>query len=264
MGKESKSKTVFTAKLSSGVQLIAKPSAIAVPPWQMISAQLNSLSLRVVSWWAAPNIYSTKAGEIPGCWVPGLGKPGDVDIALTGSWDGVTIDLLGGNGRNSNHAKIGLSKDVTNPVCIFGDENQQGALKTGYAYAGQACNSSQNGRGGTFYVVNNAALFKSLTQLFAGRTAGTDQASTDLSGIEKTASKPSAAKAKPAAKKKASAKPKPAAKKKAAAKSEAPVKKKAKEAVKAKPKKVAVKKAVTKKIKSKAAGKAKKAAKKKG
>ena len=255
MGKVSNSKTVFTAKLSSGVQLISKPSSMAVPPWQMISAQLNSLSLRVVSWWASPNIYSTKAGEVPGCWGPGLGTPGDVDIALTGSWAGVTVDLIGDNGKNSNHAKIGISKDATKHICIFGDENQQGALRKGYASPTQECSSSQNGRGGTYYVVNNAGLFKSLTQLFAGRTAGTDKASTDLSGIEKSASKPVAAKAKPAAKKKV------------AAKTKAPVKKKAKTktAVKAKPKKAAAKKAVTKKAKTKTAvkPKAKKAAKKK-
>ena len=257
MGKVSASKTVFTATLSSGVQLIAKPSSMAVPPWQMISAQLNSLSLRVVSWWASPNIYSSKAGDVPGCWAPGLGTPGDVDIALTGSWAGVTVDLIGDNGKNSNHAKIGISKDPSKTICIFGDENQQGALSKGYATPTQVCSSSQNGRGGTFYVVNNAGLFKSLTQLFAGRTAGTDKASTDLTGIEKTTTKTVAAKAKPAVKKKVAAKVKPVAKKKAATKPKAAVKKKAKTEVKAKPKKAAVKKAVTKKVKAKKAVKKK-------
>jgi Deoxyribonuclease II len=264
MGKASASKTVFTATLSSGVQLIAKPSSMAVPPWQMISAQLNSLSLRVVSWWANPNIYSTKAGEVPGCWAPGLGTPGDVDIALTGSWAGVTVDLIGANGRNGNHAKIGISKDPSKTICIFGDENQQGALS---ATPTQACHSSQNGRGGTYYVVNNAGLFKSLTQLFAGRTAGADKATTDLRDIEEkqpVIGKPVGTKA-PKITTKTSAKAKPAAKKKAAAKPKAVVKKKTKTAVKAKPKKAAAKKAVTKKAKTKTAvkPKVKKAAKKK-
>jgi hypothetical protein len=187
MGKASKSKDIFTATLSSGVQLISKPSSMPVPPWQMVSALLNGLSLRVISWWASPQIYSTKAGQTPGCWSTKLGTPGDVDIALTGSWAGVTIDLIGDNGKNSNHAKIGVSKDPTKPISIFGDENQQGAIKPGADSATQTCSSSQNGRGGTFYVVNNNDLFKSPTQLFAGRTAGVDAASTDLSGIENSA-----------------------------------------------------------------------------
>ncbi len=209
LGKESTSTEIFTAELSTGVQLIAKPSKMAVPPWQMISARLNGLSLRVVSWWAAPKIYSTKAGETPPCWAPDLGTPGDVDIALTGSWAGVTIDLLGDNGRGSNHAKIGISKDPKKPISIFGDENQQGAISSGLdkdTGKTEKCTSSQNGRGGTFYVLNNAGLFKSLTKLFNGRTAGTDAASTDLSGIEKTKSG-SKAKATPAAAAKKTAKP---------------------------------------------------------
>lgn len=240
LGKLSSSKELFTAELSSGVQIISKPSSLAVPPWQMISAQLKSLPLRVVSWWAAPKIYSTKAGELPHCWAPGLGTPGDVDIALTGSFAGVTFDLLGENGENSNHAKIGISKDTKQPLCIFGDENQQGTVNGGNnpdTGKAQKCNSSQNGRGGTYYVVKNPTLFKSLTQLFAGRTAGTDGASTDLSGIEKSASKPAAKKAAP--KKAAAAKPKKAAAKKATVK-------------KAAPKKAAVKKAAPKKAAKKA------------
>ena len=213
LGKMSPSTEIFTATLSSGVQLISKPSKLAVPPWQMISAQLKSLPLRVISWWAAPKIYSTAAGEVPPCWGPNLGTPGDVDIALTGSWAGVTIDLIGENGKNSNHAKIGLSKDPKKPTCIFGDENQQGAIKSGLDKSTgktATCSSSQNGRGGTFYVLNNAGLFKSLTKLFAGRTAGTDAASTDLSGIEKTTAAP-----KPATKKVAKKAVKKAAKKQA-------------------------------------------------
>lgn len=211
LGKLSGSKDIFRAKLSTGVEFISKPSSLAVPPWQMISAQLNGLPLRVVSWWAAPKIYSTKAGEVPGCWGPGLGTPGEVEIALTGSFDGVEIVLLGENGENSNHAKIGISKDAKQPICIFGDENQQGAVSSGTnpdSGKPQKCNSSQNGRGGTFYALSNAGLFKGLTQLFAGRSAGTDAASTDLSGLEKTGKKTVAAKSsiKKAVAKKAAAK----------------------------------------------------------
>jgi hypothetical protein len=197
LGKLSTSKDIVTATLSSGVQIISKPSSLAVPPWQMISAQLKSLPLRVVSWWATPKIYSTKAGDIPGCWATGLGTPGDVDIALTGVYASVTIDLLGDNGENGNHAKIGISTNTKQPICIFGDENQQGVVRSGTdPETGKAeiCSSGQNGRGGTYYVLNNPGLFKSLTQLFKGRTAGTDAASTDLSGIEKPSSKKPVAK----------------------------------------------------------------------
>ena len=178
-----------------------------------------------------------------------MATPGDVDIALTGSWAGVTIDLIGENGRNSNHAKIGISKDATKTICIFGDENQQGAYTKGADSPTQTCSSSQNGRGGTFYVLNNASLFKSLTQLFAGRTAGTSAATTDLSGIEGKAQvieKPAGTKA-PKIKTKTKA---PAAiKSKAATKSKTkkPAKKVAKKAVKKSVKKKAVKKAAKKK-----------------
>lgn len=171
LGKQSSSRTVFTAILSSGIQLISKPSALAVPPWQMISAQLKSVDLRVASWWASPEIYSTEAGQIPGCWDDSLGTPGAVEIATSGSWNGTTFGLQGGEGENFNHAKIGISKDASNPLCIFGDMNQQGALAPGYAYTGQVCSSSQNGRGGTFYVLNNQSLFTSLTALLQGSSA---------------------------------------------------------------------------------------------
>jgi hypothetical protein len=171
LGVESKSTEIIVSTLSSGVQLISKPSALAVPPWQMVSAKLNSVNLRVASWWATPQIYSTDAGETPTCWGPGLGTPGAVQIATTGVWDGVSIGLEGGMGTNFNHAKVGVSTDDGNPLCIFGDMNQQGALSPNYEKPGQKCSSSQNGRGGTFYVLNDAGLHDSLTQLFTGDSA---------------------------------------------------------------------------------------------
>jgi hypothetical protein len=61
-------------------------------------------------------------------------------------------------------------------MAIFGDMNQQGALSSGYAYAKQTCSSSQNGRGGTFYVLRDAAFFKSMTALLAGKSAPTTAA----------------------------------------------------------------------------------------
>jgi hypothetical protein len=61
--------------------------------------------------------------------------------------------------------------DSQYPLCIFGDMNQQGALGPDYAYKGQTCSSSQNGRGGLFYVVENVSLFKTCTALLQGDTA---------------------------------------------------------------------------------------------
>ena len=165
LGKTSASTTLVEATLSSGVKIISKPTRMAVPPWQMVSARLNQLDLRVASWWEHPAIFSTHSGEIPGCWAEGLGTPGIVEIATKGIWNGTVIGLEGGiGGSNFSHAKIGISKIHSRPLCIFGDMNQQGAL------AGN-CSSSQNGRGGIFYVLENRELFTSLTSLLNGDSA---------------------------------------------------------------------------------------------
>ena len=169
----SKSTTCIHTKLSSGVELISKPSHLHVPPWQMVSAVLDGLPLRVASWWASPEMASTTACTEIGCWDAALGKPGPVEIATSGSWDGTAFSLTGGEGTDHNHAKVGVSTDAGKPLSIFGDMNQQGALSEGAAYKGQKCSSSQNGRGGTFYVVNDAGLFKSVTDLIQGDTAPT-------------------------------------------------------------------------------------------
>lgn len=171
LGKTSSSTTlveVVEVTLSSGIKIISKPSHMAVPPWQMVSSRLNQLNLRVASWWEHPAINSTNGGKIPGCWVEELGTPGAVEIATTGIWNGTVIGLTGGiGGSNYSHAKIGISKDSSRPLCIFGDMNQQGSL------AGK-CNSSQNGRGGLFYVLENRDLFDSLTSLLTGGSAPLD------------------------------------------------------------------------------------------
>jgi hypothetical protein len=161
------------ATLSSGVRLISKPSALHLPPWQLVSARLGGVPLRVASWWATPEIYSTEQGVSIEGWPSDLTAPGAVAIATTGNWQGKIIGLTGGEGTNYNHAKIGLSTDTSTPLCIFGDMNQQGALRSNYAHPGQKMSSSQNGRGGTFYVLENRALFESLTALLKGATAPT-------------------------------------------------------------------------------------------
>jgi len=205
LGKTSKSHTATTATLSSGVLLISKPSDLNVPPWQMVSALLGGEPLRVASWWADPKIPTTTAATPVGCWDQSLGKPGAVEIATTGTWQGKTLGFEGVSDPDGNHAKIGVSvgwslenafglthqralpaprcddadfspecgaapRSCTFGICglpyvIFGDMNQQGAL------AEPHCDSSQNGRGGLFFVVQNLQLFNSLSGLLQGQTA---------------------------------------------------------------------------------------------
>ena len=164
LGKHSRNKTATVVKLSSGVELISKPSGLHVPPWQMVSALLDGAPLRAATWWATPEIPSTTAATKIGCWDPSLGKPGAVAVATTGTWDGNTIGLQGGAIPNGNHAKIGVSTG-THTYAIFGDMNQQGAI------TGPKCDSSQNGRGGLFYVVDNEQLFNGVRDLIQGAAA---------------------------------------------------------------------------------------------
>jgi hypothetical protein len=164
LGKVSNSKAATTATLSSGVVLLSKPSGLAVPPWQMVSAMLGGEPLRAATWWADPPIASTDSSTTVGCWDPSLGKPGAVDIAVTGTWASQTLGFKGTATPEGNHAKIGVSAGA-HTYAIFGDMNQQGSL------SGPNCKSSQNGRGGLFYVVDNSQLFESLRDLLKGDSA---------------------------------------------------------------------------------------------
>ena len=94
-----------------------------------------------------------------------------MEIAATGTWDGTSLGLEGGLGDQFNHAKVGVSTRKKDPLAIFGDMNQQGALAPHYAYKDQKCNSSQNGRGGTFYVVEDRKLWTGVRALLAGDSA---------------------------------------------------------------------------------------------
>jgi hypothetical protein len=164
LGNVSTSKTLTNDKLSSGVVLISKPSHLNVPPWQMVSAVLGGEPLRVATWWARPEIPTTTASTTVGCWDASLGKPGAVEIATTGTWEGTTIGLEGEAEPVGNHAKIGVSTG-THSYTIFGDMNQQGSL------SGPKCTSSQNGRGGLFFVVDDAPLLTSVRDLIKGDKA---------------------------------------------------------------------------------------------
>jgi Deoxyribonuclease II len=166
LGVKSNSKTASRVTLSSGVQLISKPSKLNVPPWQMVSALLGGISLRTATWWANPKIPTTTNTTPIGCWDNSLSNPGSVEIATTGHWAGQEFGLTGGLGPNFNHAKVGISSSGTHSYSIFGDMNQQGAISG-------TCSSSQNGRGGLFYVVEDSDLLKDVTSLISGGTAPT-------------------------------------------------------------------------------------------
>lgn len=164
LGVKSASKSVVEGVLSSGVELISKPSALHVPPWQMVSSVLGGVPLRTATWWADPTIPSTGGGA-PGCWDSSLTTaPGAVEIATSGTWKGTTFSLKGGISSDANHAKLGVSTSTSDPYVIFGDMNQQGTLSGN-------CGSSQNGRGGMFFVMSEPNLNQSVTSLIAGTTA---------------------------------------------------------------------------------------------
>ena len=166
LGVKSKATAALRVQLSGGVDLISKPSALNVPPWQMVSSLLNGVSLRTATWWEGPDeIPSTTSATKIACWSNTLGQPGAVEIATTGQWAGKAIGLTGGSGPDFNHAKIGVSTSGTAHYAIFGDMNQQGAL------SGPDCARSQNGRGGLFYVIDNLALSGGLANLIKGNSA---------------------------------------------------------------------------------------------
>jgi hypothetical protein len=161
LGAKSASDAYTKTTLSTGVALISKPSELHVPPWQMVSALLGGIPLRTATWWARPEIPTSTALTAVDCWSDSLGKPGPVEIATTGQWTGKEFTLIGGVGTNNNHAKLGVSISPNDHYAIFGDLNQQGFLSGN-------CRGSQNGRGGLFFAVNNAALSASVKDLITG------------------------------------------------------------------------------------------------
>jgi hypothetical protein len=176
LGKKSKSTAYTKTTLSTGAILISKPSRLHVPPWQMVSALLGGVSLRAATWWARPEIESTNSSTVIDCWDASLGKPGAVEIATTGHWGEQKFGLTGGLGADFNHAKIGVSTSVDTHYSIFGDMNQQGSISE------PNCSSSQNGRGGLFFVLDNPALFDSLSD-FIRSGPSTPQAATKESEL---------------------------------------------------------------------------------
>jgi Deoxyribonuclease II len=168
LGKKSASTRLINETLSSGIVVISKPSHLNVPPWQMVSAVLHRISLRTATWWANPKIDSTDESSEITCWDETLTQPGAIEIATSGQWADKTFGLTGGAGPNFNHAKLGVSISGTDGYSIFGDMNQQGTIVPADH---RPCSSSQNGRGGLFYVLNDAILSEELKKLMTGGTA---------------------------------------------------------------------------------------------
>jgi hypothetical protein len=160
LGVKSHSDAFTKDTLSSGVQLISKPPRLTVPPWQMVSAVLGGVSLKVATWYSVSKIPDTDGATTPGCWNASLGQPGAVTNVETGRWGSTSFGLFGGVSPDRNHAKIGVS--TTGNLAIFGDMNQEGAL------SGAKCAIKQNGRGGLFFVVDDEPTARSLRTLMSG------------------------------------------------------------------------------------------------
>jgi hypothetical protein len=162
--------TPTDAMLSTRVRLFSKPSGLNVPPWQFVSAMLtqpgatSGPALRAATWSGSPLIPDTTQPGDPGCWGFRL-HPGPVASARRGSWGGRQFGMAMG----SNHAKIGTSVGGPPFFTIFGDLNQQGSLTP----TDRRCDSSQNGRGGLFFVIDNRVLHDSVAALMAEPPAAT-------------------------------------------------------------------------------------------
>jgi len=170
LGKQSTAKTYVNQTLSSGVRIIAKPSALHVPPWQFVSSLLGGEPLLTATWWANPPIASTHSQADVHCWDPSLATPsGEVDVALKGSWEGTAMSFTGG----PNHAKVGVSLATSaHHYAIFGDMNQQGQLGSASSPNDpKTCSSSQNGRGGMFFVLDNPNLAAGVLKMLSGQIA---------------------------------------------------------------------------------------------
>jgi len=175
LGVKSSSQSATITTLSSGVRLISKPSQLHAAPWQLVSAELGGVPLKVANWWTAPAIPDTDATTDVGCRDTSLAKPGAVVNAKFGQWNKQRMGLQGGSGPlGGNHAKIGVSTDPAHDYAIFGDMNQQGSLSDN-------CTSSQDGRGGMFFVVESTPLANSVRLLLTDPTPGSGPASVSTS-----------------------------------------------------------------------------------
>src|SRR5262249_24411947 len=65
--------------LWSGFKLSPNAWGLPVPPWQLVSALLGAVPLRVATWWTSPAIDSTTPASQIDCWSNGLARPGTVE-----------------------------------------------------------------------------------------------------------------------------------------------------------------------------------------
>jgi hypothetical protein len=169
LGRQVDDKAFSVQRLSSNVLLIAKPSALHVPPWQFVSSVLGGEGLQTATWWAQPRIASTRSAADVHCWDPSLKiPPGRVDVAVSSIYESAQLAFTGG----PNHAKIGTSLGGGgHHYAIFGDLNQQGKLGTAADNGDKTCASSQNGRGGMFFVLSDPTLSSGISKLITGKIA---------------------------------------------------------------------------------------------
>ena len=164
LGHASRSTTPTLDTLSSGVRLISKPASLNVPPWHLVSALLGALPLRTATWWTNPDkIPDTRDDSPIDCWDANLARPGRVESSATGVWNGTPFGLIG-TAHDGNHAKFAVSLDPAQPLVVFADMNQEGALNAAdnsHAH----CKASQNSRGGLFFVLENTELTAQVTAL---------------------------------------------------------------------------------------------------
>lgn len=150
-------------ELDSGVTLISKPAALHAPPWLVVSALLGGEPLRVATWWTGTGGLPSTHAVKPACWSGDLGAPGEIEVAMTGTWHD-PIGLAGGNNPKGNHAKIGTSLADGHHLTILGDMNEDGRLM-------MDCHKEQNGRGGLFFVLADPELWTNVSALLKGQTA---------------------------------------------------------------------------------------------
>ena len=86
-----------------------------------------------------------------------------MESSPTGTWNNTQFGLIG-TAHNGNHAKFAVSLDPTQPLTIFADMNQEGAI-TPTTNPAKHCKASQNSRGGLFFVLRNPDLTAQITAL---------------------------------------------------------------------------------------------------
>ena len=133
--------------------LISKPSNLNVPPWQMVSALLDGdVGAHGDLVGLAADLLDQEARSRSAAGTGVLKsdnkKPGDGRHRQERQLGGRTLGLIGGQRTTPRSAS---PRRVAKHYAIFGDLNQQGTINPGKG----KCDSSQNGRGGMFFVVKN-------------------------------------------------------------------------------------------------------------